>query len=82
MSDTALSRRKDDHLDIVLDRRMAPATAVAGWEYTRFEHCALPELDLTQPARLAAGQDHARAAADQLHDRRHATRRSHQPASK
>ncbi|SEI21187.1 isopentenyl-diphosphate delta-isomerase [Rhizobium tibeticum] len=48
MSDTALSRRKDDHLDIVLDRRTAPATVAAGWEYIRFEHCALPELDLTQ----------------------------------
>lgn len=48
MSDTALSRRKDDHLDIVLDRRTAPATVSAGWEYIRFEHCALPELDLKQ----------------------------------
>ncbi|MER8603354.1 type 2 isopentenyl-diphosphate Delta-isomerase [Mesorhizobium sp. M1233] len=48
MSDTNLSRRKDDHLDIVLDRRTAPAKAAAGWEYIRFEHCALPELDLTQ----------------------------------
>ncbi|MGX9181734.1 type 2 isopentenyl-diphosphate Delta-isomerase [Mesorhizobium sp. BHbdii] len=48
MSDTALSRRKDDHLDIVLDRRTARATVAAGWEYIRFEHCALPELDLTQ----------------------------------
>ncbi|RWP46348.1 type 2 isopentenyl-diphosphate Delta-isomerase [Mesorhizobium sp.] len=48
MSDTALSRRKDEHLDIVLDRRTAPATVAAGWEYIRFEHCALPELDLTQ----------------------------------
>lgn len=84
MSNTALSRRTDDHLDIVLDRRTAPATVAAGWEYIRFEHCALPELDLTQidPACLAAGQDHARVAADQLHDRRHATRRGHQPASK
>ncbi len=26
MSDTALSRRKDEHLDIVLDRQTAPAT--------------------------------------------------------
>lgn len=48
MSDTALSRRKDEHLDIVLDRRTAPATVTAGWEYIHFEHCALPELDLTQ----------------------------------
>lgn len=48
MGDTALSRRKDDHLDIVLGRRTAPATVAAGWEDIRFEHCALPELDLTQ----------------------------------
>lgn len=48
MSDNALSRRKDDHADIVLDRRTAPATVAGGWEYIRFEHCALPELDLTQ----------------------------------
>ncbi|AZO75808.1 type 2 isopentenyl-diphosphate Delta-isomerase [Mesorhizobium sp. M1D.F.Ca.ET.043.01.1.1] len=48
MNDTTLSRRKDDHLGIVLDRRTAPATVAAGWEYIRFEHCALPELDLTQ----------------------------------
>ncbi|WP_354101562.1 type 2 isopentenyl-diphosphate Delta-isomerase [Bradyrhizobium sp. RT5a] len=48
MSDTTLSRRKDDDLEIVLDRRTAPATVAAGWEYIRFEHCALPELDLTQ----------------------------------
>ncbi|MBB4371019.1 isopentenyl diphosphate isomerase/L-lactate dehydrogenase-like FMN-dependent dehydrogenase [Bradyrhizobium sp. cir1] len=47
MSDTALSRRKDDHVDIVLDRRAAPAT-VAACEYIHFEHSALPELDLTQ----------------------------------
>ncbi|MER9139319.1 type 2 isopentenyl-diphosphate Delta-isomerase [Mesorhizobium sp. M0830] len=47
ISDTNLSRRKDDHLDIALDRRTARAKA-AGWEYIRFEHCALPELDLTQ----------------------------------
>lgn len=48
MSDTALSRRKDDHLDIVLAQRRAPATGAGGGEYIHFEHCALPELDLTQ----------------------------------
>ncbi|PDT44812.1 hypothetical protein CO661_27050 [Sinorhizobium fredii] len=37
MSDTALSQRKDDHLDIVLDERTAPATVAAGWECIRFE---------------------------------------------
>ncbi|RUZ41405.1 type 2 isopentenyl-diphosphate Delta-isomerase, partial [Mesorhizobium sp. M7A.F.Ca.US.003.02.1.1] len=35
-------------MDIVLDRRTAPATVAAGWEYIHLEHCALPELDLTQ----------------------------------
>lgn len=41
MSDAALSQRKDDHVDIVLDRRTAPATVAAGWDYIRFEpaHC-------------------------------------------
>ena len=48
MSDTALSRRKDDHLDIVRAQRTAPATGAGGGEYIHFEHCALPELDLTQ----------------------------------
>lgn len=48
MCDDALTRRKDDHLDLVLNRRTAPATVAAGWEQIRFEHCALPELDLTQ----------------------------------
>lgn len=42
MSDTALSRRKDDHLDIVPDRGTAPATVAAGCEYIGFEHCACP----------------------------------------
>lgn len=46
-----------------------------------FRTCALPELDLTHIDLRATGQDHARAAADQFHDRRHATRRGHQPAS-
>ncbi|MGY3387816.1 hypothetical protein ACVWW6_000407 [Bradyrhizobium sp. USDA 3311] len=82
MSDTALSRRKDDHRDLVLDRRTAPATVAADWEYIRFEHCALPELDLTHIGLRASllGKT-MRAAADYLHDRRHATRRGHQPAS-
>ncbi|KWV12034.1 type 2 isopentenyl-diphosphate Delta-isomerase [Xanthomonas translucens pv. translucens] len=50
MSDCGLSRRKDDHLDIVLDQRMTSATAAAaaGWDRIRFEHCALPELALAQ----------------------------------
>ncbi|SBV51455.1 isopentenyl pyrophosphate isomerase [Xanthomonas bromi] len=47
-SDDALSQRKDDHLDIVLAQHAASAKVVAGWERIRFEHCALPELDLAQ----------------------------------
>lgn len=46
MADSELTTRKNDHLDIVLDparARGAQASGFAGW---RFEHCALPELDL------------------------------------
>ncbi|MBS7458261.1 type 2 isopentenyl-diphosphate Delta-isomerase [Coralloluteibacterium stylophorae] len=44
--DAALLRRKDDHLDIVLDDERARSTVVTGFSAYRFEHCALPELDL------------------------------------
>ncbi|WP_462402482.1 type 2 isopentenyl-diphosphate Delta-isomerase [Pseudomonas sp. Marseille-QA0332] len=46
MSEADLSRRKDEHLDIVMDPRKATSQADAGWSAIRFEHCALPELDL------------------------------------
>ncbi|HKS12597.1 MAG TPA: type 2 isopentenyl-diphosphate Delta-isomerase [Pseudomonas sp.] len=46
MKQSDLSRRKDDHLDIVLDPHKAARQVDAGWEALRFEHCALPELDL------------------------------------
>ncbi|MFC7520334.1 type 2 isopentenyl-diphosphate Delta-isomerase [Xanthomonas populi] len=46
--DKALSRRKDDHLDIVLARQATSAPVVPGWERILFEHCALPELNLAQ----------------------------------
>lgn len=46
MKQNDLSRRKDDHLDIVLDPRKAVSRASAGWAAVRFEHCALPELNL------------------------------------
>lgn len=45
MNNSDLSRRKDDHLDIVLDRRKATSRIGAGWANLQFEHCALPELD-------------------------------------
>lgn len=46
MSDSDLSRRKDDHLNIVLDRRASGRGAGTGFDAWQFEHCALPELDL------------------------------------
>lgn len=46
MKESELSRRKDEHLDIVLDAGKAQSQASAGWSTIRFEHCALPELDL------------------------------------
>lgn len=46
MKNSDLSRRKDDHLDIVLDRHKATSRISAGWANLQFEHCALPELDL------------------------------------
>lgn len=45
MKDTDLTKRKNDHLDIVL-RNTAPASgSFARWHFT---HCALPELHLDQ----------------------------------
>jgi isopentenyl-diphosphate delta-isomerase len=46
MNHSDLSRRKDDHLDIVLDPAKAVSRVAAGWSAVQFEHCALPELDL------------------------------------
>ncbi|RUR27616.1 type 2 isopentenyl-diphosphate Delta-isomerase [Vreelandella nanhaiensis] len=46
MKDTELTRRKNDHLDIVLDPALAIKKTRTGFEHWRFEHCALPELDL------------------------------------
>lgn len=39
-------RRKNDHLDVVLDPARAATTTTTGFEHYRFEHCALPELSL------------------------------------
>ncbi|MDQ3201152.1 MAG: type 2 isopentenyl-diphosphate Delta-isomerase, partial [Pseudomonadota bacterium] len=46
MNKSDLSRRKDDHLDIVLGRQDGVNGAGNGLDAIRFEHCALPELDL------------------------------------
>lgn len=46
MNKSDLSRRKDDHLDIVLDRRGSGHGSGAGFDAIQFEHCALPELNL------------------------------------
>ncbi len=46
MNESDLSRRKDDHLDIVLDRRCAVQGPGTGLDAVQFEHCALPELDI------------------------------------
>lgn len=45
MKDPELLQRKNDHLDIVLDPGRAATRARTGFQYWRFEHCALPELD-------------------------------------
>lgn len=46
MKESELTKRKNDHLDIVLNPSLAGHTTRTGFEYWRFEHCALPELDL------------------------------------
>lgn len=46
MSEHDLSRRKDDHLNIVLDRRAGGRGPGTGFDSVQFEHCALPELNL------------------------------------
>ncbi|RMT84105.1 type 2 isopentenyl-diphosphate Delta-isomerase [Pseudomonas viridiflava] len=44
MDNSDLSRRKDDHLDIVLEQRFEGSGT--GFDAIHFEHCALPELNL------------------------------------
>lgn len=46
MKDNDMSRRKDDHLNIVLDQRAGGHSNLSGFNAVRFEHCALPELQL------------------------------------
>ncbi|QKX18166.1 type 2 isopentenyl-diphosphate Delta-isomerase [Microbulbifer sp. YPW1] len=46
MTDNGLLKRKNDHLDIVLDARRAKTSALTGFADYRFAHCALPQLHL------------------------------------
>jgi isopentenyl-diphosphate delta-isomerase len=41
-----ISQRKSEHLDIVLSGQASAYATTTGFEKVRFEHCALPELDL------------------------------------
>src|SRR5690606_16461352 len=41
-----IARRKTEHIDIVLGGEVAARRVSTGFERLRFEHCALPELDL------------------------------------
>ncbi len=46
MSDQDISARKGDHLDIALRPALASKRAETGFERMRFEHAALPEVDI------------------------------------
>lgn len=41
-----IADRKDQHLDIVLDKRAKPTSLTTGFERIAFEHVALPELQM------------------------------------
>lgn len=43
---TGIAARKGDHLDIVLSPRLTGRQAETGFDAVRFEHAALPEMDL------------------------------------
>lgn len=43
-----IDTRKSDHLDIVLEPRLAGRRAASGLDDIRFEHCALPEIALSE----------------------------------
>ncbi|MDU4092767.1 MAG: type 2 isopentenyl-diphosphate Delta-isomerase [Pantoea sp.] len=45
---TDLTQRKNDHLDIVLKTTRSAKTQTTGFEQWRFEHCAMPELNLDE----------------------------------
>lgn len=46
MKDAELIQRKNDHLDIVLNPAQAISHITSGFEQWRFDHCALPELNI------------------------------------
>lgn len=46
MSESATENRKVDHINIVLGENVAAKGVSTGFEAYRFEHCALPELDM------------------------------------
>ena len=46
MVDSEIRRRKSEHIDIVLDDKKVRSRISAGFDHIRFEHLALPELDL------------------------------------
>lgn len=48
MNKDSLAKRKNDHLDIVLDPRRACSSVESGFAALTFEHCALPELRLDE----------------------------------
>ena len=48
MADADIRSRKGDHLDIVLRPRLEARRLDAGFDAVRFEHAALPELDLDE----------------------------------
>lgn len=43
-----LAKRKNDHLDIVLNSPHSAMKRTTGFEQWRFEHCAMPELHLDE----------------------------------
>ncbi len=46
--DGDIARRKGDHLDIVLSPRLSSRRTATGFDTLRFEHVALPELDMDE----------------------------------
>ena len=46
MDESGAGRRKEDHIDIVLEGGRVASRLDAGFDRVRFVHCALPELDL------------------------------------
>lgn len=44
--EAGIARRKSEHIDVVLRGDVGAHTVTTGLEHIRFEHCALPELDL------------------------------------